>query len=318
MAIKIFYHQVKPGVDCPDGIASAWAAYRALQLWNKGRRIEVIGCCYQGEIPVVNPGDDIYIVDLSFPRAVLEEWEKICSLQVIDHHKTALADLEGFSAAIFDMNECGATLTYKTLNETPTVPVFLEYVRDRDLWKHELPATHEIHEAISSIKAKIKSAVQDEDVARALIFQFFDELAEMDRGEFIAYLEPIGAGLLEEKRKKVDAIASRFQWETFKVPYHFVMEDGISTEGGHDKYSVPVVYLAEDGGEDRYVSDVCQVLYKAHPKSPFVACKTSDGSWSLRSDQGNPTAADVSAIAKRFGGGGHKHAAGFKTTSNRV
>lgn len=313
MVIKVFYHQVKPGVDCPDGIASAWAAHRAAQRWNKGKKIEVVGCCYQSEPPEVSEGDIVYVLDFSFPRAVLEEWRNGGAvLVVIDHHKTAMADLEGFTAAVFDMGECGATLTYKTLLEVPTVPAFLEYVRDRDLWKHELPATHEIHEAISSIKARIKSAVKDDEIARSLIFRFFDELAEMSQPELIAYLQPIGVVLLEEKRKKVEAIATRAQRQELRVPYHFVMEDGVSTEGGFDRYLIPVVELLADGSEDRYVSDVCQFLYKANPQTPFVACVTSDGSWSLRSDQNSRRAADVSAIAKKFGGGGHKHAAGFR------
>jgi uncharacterized protein len=300
VSIKIFYHQVKPGVDCPDGEASAWAAHRAIQRFNTGKQIQVVGCSYQSDLPEVNEGDLIYIVDFSFPRAVLEEWYKRCvAVVVIDHHKTAMANLEGFTAAVFDMNECGATLTYKTLMELPTVPVFLEYVRDRDLWKHELPCTHELHEAVSSIKYKIKSAVNDETIARSLIFKFFDQLAEMNQDELIAYLKPIGKVLLEEKRKKVEAIADRWQLEN------------IAGE------QVPVVILAKDGSEDRFVSDVCQRLYKEWTHSPFVACKTSDGSWSLRSDQDNPNAADVSEIAKQFGGGGHKHAAGFRPVQDR-
>jgi oligoribonuclease NrnB/cAMP/cGMP phosphodiesterase (DHH superfamily) len=295
--IKIFYHQVKPGVDCPDGEASAWAIQKAARRWHLRDEIQIVGCCYQSDLPEVNEGDRVYIVDFSFPRAVLEEWKLIClELTVIDHHKTALQDLEGFSDAIFDMTECGATLTWKTVHRHLPVPAFLEYVRDRDLWKHELPATQEIHEAVSSVKYKINAAVNDETIARSLVFAFFDQLAEMSQDELIAYLKPIGEGLLEEKRKKVEAIADRWQ-----------LED-IAGE------QVPVVILANDGSEDRFVSDVCHRLYKdkgwAH--SPFVACKTSDGSWSLRSDQDNPNAADVSEIAKQFGGEGHKNSAGYR------
>jgi len=317
MSIKIFYHQVKPGIDCPDGEASAWAMKKATERWIWDE-IQIIGCCYQSDLPEVNEGDRIYIVDFSFPRIVLEEWKLICSeLIVIDHHKTALQDLDGFSNAIFDMAECGATLTWKTVNNHLPIPAFLGYVRDRDLWKHELPCTHEVHEAVSSIKYKIKSAVNDERISRSLVFKFFDQLAEMNQDELIAYLKPIGKVLLEEKRKKVESIADRFQMKTLRVPYHFVMEDGISTEGGFDSYIIPVVDLLVDGSEDRFVSDVCQSLYKSMPDVPFVACITSDDSWSLRSDQDNPNAADVSVIAKQFGGGGHKHAAGFRPVQDR-
>lgn len=60
-------------------------------------------------------------------------------------------------------------------------------------------------------------------------------------------------------------------------------------------------------------SEVGHQLIEDHPDAPFVASFTvfdNQVMWSLRS-RGE---FDVSAIAKKFGGGGHKNAAGFKTT----
>lgn len=59
-------------------------------------------------------------------------------------------------------------------------------------------------------------------------------------------------------------------------------------------------------------SEVGHELNKKHPEAPFAASFTvfnNQVMWSLRS-QGE---FDVSAVAKKFGGGGHKNAAGFKT-----
>jgi oligoribonuclease NrnB/cAMP/cGMP phosphodiesterase (DHH superfamily) len=59
-------------------------------------------------------------------------------------------------------------------------------------------------------------------------------------------------------------------------------------------------------------SEVGHELLQRFPEAPFVASFTvfdTQVMWSLRSRPGF----DVSAVAKKFGGGGHENAAGFKT-----
>ncbi len=71
-------------------------------------------------------------------------------------------------------------------------------------------------------------------------------------------------------------------------------------------YNVPVVNTSMAW------SEVGDTLVKQNPDAPFVASFTvmkNSVMWSLRSRNDF----DVSAIAKQFGGGGHKNAAGFKT-----
>jgi len=72
-------------------------------------------------------------------------------------------------------------------------------------------------------------------------------------------------------------------------------------------YQVPVVNLSDN------ISEVGNALCKRFPEYPFSVsyCDRSDGqrSWSLRSIGDF----DVSDIAKKFGGGGHRNAAGFTT-----
>lgn len=300
MATKILYHQIKTGTDCSDGIAAAWVARRAYEPISLN--LQIIGVCYDGELPSVESGDAIVIVDFSYPLAVIQEWEsKGCVVRVFDHHKTALDNLSGFSGAIFDMAESGATLTWREMF-SPPMPVFLSYIKDRDLWEWKLPQSKEINEAIATIRYGIRSAVRDEAIARELIFAWFDQLAEMDADQLIDYLLPIGGPIIRKKMEQVEAISARFEWKD-------LITDGT-------RYFIPVVKLAEDGSEDRLTSDICSVLYKRFPEAPFVACINSLGDWSLRSDKdGNNT--DVAAIAQRFKGGGHRNAAGFKNPGKR-
>jgi uncharacterized protein len=148
----IIYHQIKEGVDCPDGIAAAWCAHRYLKNIIGG--VDILGCSYQQEPPDVSKHLCIYIVDFSFPRETIELWlEMGKQISVLDHHKTAqemIGDVSTFSRHFefnFDLKESGATIAWKYFNHDREPPAFLQYVRDRDLWNHALPMTEEIHEA---------------------------------------------------------------------------------------------------------------------------------------------------------------------------
>lgn len=271
----IIYHQVKKGLNCPDGIAAAWVASKAIP------ESEIIGCVYDDDPPDVSKFSIITIVDFSFPASVINQWlASGKSITVIDHHKTAWENFQGLSDQIFkkfDMDECGATLAWKHffLDLAP-MPVFLEYIRDRDLWNHQLEFTEEIHEASATI---------------GRTFEFFDKIAPMSRQELFDYLVPIGTEALKPKREAIANAVQRVQFGT------------VANWG-----NIPHVKTTKD--EDRLISDICSRLYKWFPNAPFVACFSSDGKWSLRSDKhGNDT--DVGAIAKSMNGGGHRNAAGF-------
>jgi hypothetical protein len=282
----IIYHQVKPGVDCPDGITAAWVAKR------KFPDSDLIGASYGGELPVLGGYDDggqfssqydrVLIVDFSFPREVLDAWGLYFDLVVIDHHKTAMKDLEGFSKAVFDVTESGATLAWKTFFPDESIPAFLEYVKDRDLWNFVLPDSEEIHEAISFNGRKLYQ---------------LDFLASLSQDELRNLFAPLGSKLLEPKREKVAAIAATAK------PANIL---------GHEAMLVEVGDF-----ESRLVSDVCAAVYKAYPEKAFAVAqswKEGDRLWALsfRSDK-NGNDFDVSEVARSFNGGGHRNAAGGRS-----
>lgn len=292
MTTKIIYHQIKKGVDCPDGYAAAWVAHKA----NPGA--EVVGCWYQcaeEDLPVLESGDRAIIVDFSFPANILQRWSDAgVDILLLDHHKTAMEHLgdisqfsEHFKGTIkFDMAECGATLAWKHFFPDKEVPLFLGYVKDRDLWIKEMPGSDAVHEVVSKLGRSF-------DLYDLLLT--YDESASKQTQIFV--LAGIGEVLLLPKRRVIAAIASR------ATPAVFLeFED------------IPIILLAGDGSEDRLTSDLCEELYtKRYPDALFVACQTSDGTWSLRSNKNHPEGGfDVGALAKSKGGGGHRNAAGFK------
>lgn len=310
MTTAILYHQVKPGVDCPDGIAAAHIAYRKMPFPHS---TDLIGCVYGEEPPNLESYRNIVIVDFSFPRSTIEQWGETKSVVLLDHHKTALemlGDISTFSGRIYsqiDLNECGATLAWKHFNANKEVPAIFTYTRDRrqttrklrDLWNFELPQSEEIHEAIANLRYKIADLARSIDIdPHPLLFALFDSLVPLTQQELIDKLSPLGAKLLAPKREKIAAAADRFSIEHLPEPSPY-------------PDSIPVVECAPDGSEDRLVSDICAKLYRdLCPDAAFVACITSDGKWSLRSNK-HGSNFDVSAIAQHYQGGGHKNSAGF-------
>ncbi len=197
----IIYHEVKKGVPCGDGFAAAWVAHKVYP------EAEIIGCVYGDPLPdEIDDGEKVIIVDFSFPSQLLESLaDRSCKVTVIDHHKTAWENLKDLSACItqkFDMAECGATLTWTHFLPHEPMPDFLLYVKDRDLWQHQLPMTHEIHAALGHIGRS---------------FALYDAIEHLSTAQMQEAFGNLGTKLLEEKRSKVELIAARAEMYTIST-----------------------------------------------------------------------------------------------------
>ncbi|MEM9422307.1 MAG: hypothetical protein AAF986_07370, partial [Pseudomonadota bacterium] len=231
----------------------------------------------------IEPGSAVYIVDFSFPLSVLEKMkESHNALTVIDHHKTALGELSGFSRAFFDLDESGATLTWKHLFPDEPIPEFLQYVRDHDLWKYQKPFSRQV-------KSAMRSRMDLDDDIETL-FASCDEIAEQfSVDEFAKVGQPSFAKRMAEVRAK----AAGHAWAVI---------------GG---YRVPVAEAY------RYYSEVAHLLCEMYLERPFAACYRSQAGirvWDLRS----VGEFDVSEIAQEYGGGGHLNASGFADPDRKI
>src|ERR1700755_107865 len=140
MTPLIVYHG-----HCPDGFTAAWAAHRAL------KKPDLEPELYVGEYGAEPPYDlarnrDVYVVDFSYKRPQLEQLRAAArNLLVLDHHKTAQADLEGLDYCVFDMNRSGAGITWDYFfGDFSPRALIVDYVEDRDLWRFKLPHSEEI------------------------------------------------------------------------------------------------------------------------------------------------------------------------------
>jgi len=94
------------------------------------------------------------------------------NLLVIDHHKTAMKELEGLDYVVFDLDSSGVTLTWQVFNPGVNIPSILLYIEDRDLWKWELPDSKEISEGLRYVNDQesllnLKISNEDEVLEKA-------------------------------------------------------------------------------------------------------------------------------------------------------
>ena len=122
---------------CLDGMTAAWAVKKAL---GDGDYI----AASHGDAPPDVVGRDVVIVDFSYKRSIMETlFQDAQSLLVLDHHKSAKADLADFPFAVFDMERSGAGMAWDHFHPGNPRPALINLVEDNDLWRHVLPGTRE-------------------------------------------------------------------------------------------------------------------------------------------------------------------------------
>jgi uncharacterized protein len=255
--------------NCPDGITAMWVVKKAIP------DVEPYAGRYD-ETPDLERlrGRDVYLVDFSYKRAALEQIIDVAkSVTILDHHKTAQADLDGINCAcVFDMTRSGALIAWSEFFPGSPPPPLVLHVSDRDLWQFKLPGTREIHAACGLLPLTLEAR---------------DELMKTDP-----------AHLIERGRVVLQYHDELVRQATKYRPRRFI--------GGHN---VPFVICPIPA----LISDVGHALCIGEPFA-CVATERDDGSFlvSLRSSDDG---IDVSQIAVSYGGGGHKHAAGFVAKS---
>lgn len=280
---------------CADGFTAAWVVRMALGAEN----LEFFAGTYQEPPPDVT-GRDVIIVDFSYKRPVLMEMAaKANTILILDHHKTAAEDLTGLSS-----------IKYYSVQD----------MRD----EAEFMATHPIY------------AVFDMERSGAgLAWDFFNPA--QPRPALVAYAEDrdLWRFLLKRSREVSAYIFSfDYTWGNWDNLAHMldqepelVMDGGSAIERKHHKDVAELVEACKRrmriGGVEVWAaslpytltSDAGHLMAKGEP---FAACywDTAQGRvFSLRStDEGQ----DVSAVAKQYGGGGHRNTSGFKVPLSEI
>lgn len=264
---------------CVDGFCAAWLAWRTF-----GKDADYLPVQYHRPPPDVT-ARDVLILDFSYPRDTLLAMRPFAaSMLVLDHHESAMNDLADLDFCMFDMERSGAMLAWDYFGarlRTPR-PWVVGYVQDRDLWHHKLPLTREINAAIG---------------AWQFDFDYWD--VNVALGYEIAARD--GAAILRFQNQQIDAAMG---WARTVNVGPMVIPSSLTP---------PIVEVPMVNITGRNISEVVGKLAKG---KPFAVgwFQLSDGryAYSLRSDDNGE---DVIEIAKRHGGGGHRRAAGFTSTT---
>lgn len=259
--------------NCQDGTGCVLVSHY-YDYKNNLKPRKIIYCQYGKylQVPdVVNK--DVIIADFSFDRETMKQMKKDAkSLIVLDHHASAEKELEGLNFCIFDMEESGATLLWKYLFPDKDVADLFKYIKDRDIWRWELPNSKEVSAGLSLLSGDINAQSK----------YTFDVTGLIEKGKTV----------LEYQDQQVSKILKIKKY----LPRMII--------NGYNVICINTTTLISEIGNALSIDEPFVAMYFDTDKARVYA---------LRSNAENKDYVDVSIIAKLYGGGGHKHAAGFST-----
>lgn len=290
--------------SCADGFCSAYIVWTALVKLG-GRNVDFIAMNPSSIVDddLLNKFADktVLIVDLSFSRDGLLNIKHVAKdVIVIDHHKTAMDDLNDLDFAVFDMNYSGAGLLWKTYvkylerNGFPAPDaefpsMLVQYVQDRDLYRFRLQNSESINSYIQSMEFdfeiwdKLDSLLSNVEgtkevtILGGVVLSIQHKMAS----ELIPFAKPVNLFIDMNKDDTVKAMV-------LNCPVRQL----ISMTG--DK----ILKIEKDKPDNEKI-DVA-IMYTCFPDGGIL--------FSMRS----VPFFDASVIAKAWGGGGHVNACGFK------
>lgn len=269
--------------NCADGFGAAWS------VWKKHPDWEFYPGVYGEEPPCVK-NRKVLLVDFSYSKdQLLLMLNDAKSILILDHHKSAKKDLEEFTGQHFDLGK---------LPESDIVAIFdMTESGAMMAWNYFHPDKE---------PPKLIKHIQDRDlwkfelsgtkeISAALFsyeynFKIWDELMEEDT--FVLACQ--GESIMKKQTKDIKELLK----QTVRP-----MKIG--------DVIVPVANLPY-----QFASEAGALMSKDQPFSATYFDTKTERVFSLRSDAEFDYSFDVSEVAKCYGGGGHKHAAGFKVPRN--
>ena len=290
---------------CADGFAAAFAAWLKL-----GNEAEYVPMQYAKDF-LHDPRDrDVYILDFSFKRDTMEFIFDFAKKVVwLDHHKSAfemwcrgipedgvyMCSIGGIDQGHFIQlhnEKSGAILAWEFFHPGEEIPMLIQHIDDRDRWQFKIEGTKELNAALFTSSWN---------------FPQWQELLHAD----LTPMYKAGKAILRAHNQNVQSVvkgAARKCSISTCCPQH----------GPDIADSVPASW--SDGYLRRFdglaancpphlTSDVGHEL--ATQSGTFGLLWTLDKDNVCRCSLRSNGDYDVSAIAKVFGGGGHKAASGF-------
>lgn len=280
----VIYH-----ANCIDGFTAAYV------FWCKFHdNAEYLAASYGDEIPNV-ANRRVFIVDFSYPIDKMEKIiESAYSVTWLDHHAPAMIAIGPLSKTytpaqfknLSNINKSGAMLAWEFVWGNVDALPLVQYVQDMDLGQSVLPHSKEANAYIASVEFSFKN---------------FAELEYEVNLMFEDTVIPAGEALLRNEAKVVKDLVDNYSYPIYMDGLYCLVCNA-------PRYLRNAVC---DALCKKQMLDLVNSGLEDNKHTVFAATYYVQGfvkTYSLRS---LPDGADVNAIANLYGGGGHKHAAGF-------
>ena len=247
----------------------------AWAAWKKFKnKASYVGVDHQALPPTGLKNKTIYFVDFCYtnPKAMEKIFKENKQVVIIDHHVSQIDVAKKFSTEfVYGDKNSGSVLTWKYFHPKKAAPKLLKYVEDVDLWKFKLPRTKEL---VASLESNDYNFSNWGKIAKDF---------ETAKG----------------MKKYFDEGKAILKYRNYLVKFFGDMARPAKIDG-QKAFVVNSPTLESELGN---------YLYEKHKAIGIVWHYKNGGKIkvSLRSGDG----IDVSKIARKFGGGGHKLASGF-------
>ena len=306
MKTACIYHSIDLDGWMSAAIVKYWWHTSPDALDNNDDKLDFIGYNYGDPIPDVSEYDRVIMCDISFPNDKMFGIVEILGKELIwiDHHISAIKDNVDVElvAGLRNTNFAACELTWKYFFPNNPMPEIVRLLGRYDCFGHK--ETDE-EQKVLEFQYGARQCISNYNEAYNYLLKSFKDIINYDYvGQYT-----IEDRILEQGKSIYQYLCTEAK-QTYKNGFEINLKE-------------PFVGLWGSGKDDRKF--ICINKERFNPinfgidyhKDGYDGCACfhyANGMWnfSLYNDNG---LVDCSAIAKQYGGGGHKGASGFRTNN---
>ena len=285
--IYIVYHKIDF-----DGVCSAAIVYWSLKKYNNIHNIFFVPINYGDVFDLwdkVDMDDTVYMVDFSLPIKDLIALNNLTNLILIDHHKTIVNDIQKSGIEFNGIQKSGigaCYLTYNFINEMidksdpfcpdkyEYVPYAIELLAKYDVWDLDDPNALTLQYALRCIDDIFDPT---NEIWKKIVFNEIDIYRLIDKGRIAQQYDKVS------NAKYCDTVAFDSELDGYKL---LCVNKALGSS------------IIFESIWDNTKYDIMCCFYRVK------------GTWNA-SFYTDKEGVDVGELAKKYGGGGHKQAAGI-------
>lgn len=251
-----------------DGFGAAYSAWKKFGF----KDTHYLPIDYGWTFPDLEDGSDVFILDFSIPRELLDALAaRMNSVQILDHHKSAMLKLGNHPNAFFDMNRSGAGIAWDYFNPGVPRPDFINYIEDQDLNRLALPESEQVRTSLLVIPQTLEDFIV---------------------GSEMPIYERVKEGYILQKQIQYNLVRGLEYTHTIQIDEFKMLCVNVCLH--QSNYGTEL--LKTVGAAD---CDFAGVWYRVNQDMIKFSCRSKKDF-------------DVSLVCERFKGGGHPQAAGFE------